>query len=54
LRTSGPKPAKEWARDAVLRLGLEVSWALCAKKYDAQFLEARVNALLRPYDLWNK
>jgi hypothetical protein len=25
---SGPKPAKEWARDA----GLELSWAVCAKK----------------------
>lgn len=54
LRKSGPKSAKEWARDAVLRLGLEVSWAVCADKFDAQFLEVRVIALLRPHDLWNK
>jgi hypothetical protein len=31
-----------------------VSSAVCAKKYDAQFLEARVIAVLRPHDLWNK
>ena len=54
LRTSGPKRAKEWARDAVLRLGLEVSWAVCADKEDARLLESRVVALLRPHDLWNK
>jgi hypothetical protein len=52
LRTSGPKRAKEWARDAVLRLGLEVSWAVCADKDDARYLESRVVALLRP--LWNR
>jgi hypothetical protein len=54
LRTSGPKRAKEWARDAVLRLGLEVSWAVCADKDEARLLESRVVALLRPHDLWNK
>lgn len=54
LRTSGPKRAKEWARDAVRRLGLEVCWAVCADKDHARFLESRVVALLRPHDLWNK
>jgi len=54
LRTSGPKRAKEWARDAVLRLNLEASWAVCADKADALYLESRVVAQLRPHDLWNK
>jgi hypothetical protein len=54
LRARGPKRAKEWAREAVQRLGLEVSWAVCANKDDARFLESRVVALLRPHGLWNK
>jgi hypothetical protein len=54
LRASGPQRAKEWARDAVRRLSLEVSWAVCADKDEARFLESRVVALLRPHDLWNK
>jgi len=54
LRATGPKRAKEWARDAVLRLNLEASWAVCADKADALYLESRVVAQLRPHDLWNK
>ena len=53
LRTAGPKRAKEWARDAVLRLDLEASYTVCADKDDARYLESRVVACLRPHDLWN-
>jgi hypothetical protein len=54
LRENGPKRAKQWARDAVLRLDLEVSWAVCADRDDARYLETQVVDLLRPYDLWNR
>ena len=54
LRTTGPKRAKEWAREAVLRLDLEASLAVCADKDDALYLESQVVAHLRPHDLWNR
>lgn len=54
LRDDGPRRAKEWARDAVTRLGAEVSWAVRADKADALLLEKLVVALLRPYGLWNR
>ena len=54
LRATGPQRAKEWAQQAVLRLGLEVSWAVSADKGDALFLEAQVVALLRPHGIWNR
>jgi hypothetical protein len=54
LRTRGPKRAKDWARDAVLRLGLEVSWAVSADRTDAKYLEDQTVALLRQHDIWNR
>jgi hypothetical protein len=54
LRAGGPSRAKEWARDAVLRLGLEVSWAVVADRGDAQYLEDQVVSLLRVHGLWNR
>lgn len=54
LREVGPTRAKGWARDAVLRLGLEVSWTVCADRGDAAFLEHQVAELLRPFGLWNR
>lgn len=54
LRATGPRRAKEWAQQAVLRLGLEVSWAVSADKSDADFLEKQVVALLRPHGIWNR
>jgi hypothetical protein len=54
LRAHGSKRAKDWARDAVFRLGLEVSWAVCADKADAVYLERQVENLLRGRGLWNR
>jgi hypothetical protein len=54
LRQRGPKRAKDWARDAVLRLGLEVSWTVCADRGDAAFLEDQVVSRLRSHGLWNR
>ncbi len=53
LRRRGPQRAKDWARDAVLRLGLEVSWTVCADRGDALFLEDQVASRLRTHGLWN-
>jgi hypothetical protein len=54
LRAHGPKRAKDWARDAVLRLGLEVSWAVSADRTDAKYLEDQTVAMLRQHDIWNR
>ena len=54
LRESGPSRAKDWARDAVLRLDLEVSWAVTADRGDARYLEDQVVSRLRPHGLWNR
>ena len=54
LREHGPKRAKDWARDAVGRLGLEVSWTVSADRADAQYLENQAIALLRSHDIWNR
>jgi hypothetical protein len=51
LQTSGPRRAKEWAHDIVLWLNLEASWAVCADKADALYLESRVVARLPPHGL---
>lgn len=53
LRAHGPKPAKAWAHDAVVRLGLEVSWSVCPDRGDARYLEEQVLQRLRPHGLWN-
>lgn len=53
LRTNGPRRAKSWAADAIVRLGPEVSWTTCAEEDDAKYLERRVLAVLRPYEMWN-
>lgn len=42
LRERGPSRTREWARDAVARLRLEVSWAVCAERADARYLERQV------------
>jgi hypothetical protein len=54
LRTVGPRRAKEWAADAIARIGPDVSWATCPERADAQFLEVQVLQLLRPHGLWDR
>lgn len=54
LRAHGPKRTKDWARDAVFRLGLEVCWAVCADKADAAYLERQVENVLGVHGLWNR
>jgi hypothetical protein len=54
LRAHGPKRATDWARDAVIRLDLEVSWAVSADRADALYLERQVSALLSTRGLWNR
>ena len=46
--------ARDWARDAVVRLAPEVSWSACHERSDARHLEQRVEALLRPFGLWTR
>jgi hypothetical protein len=54
LREHGAKRAKDWARDAVTRLGLEVSWSVTPDRGDALYLEEQVIARLRAHGLWNR
>jgi hypothetical protein len=54
LRRNGPQRAKIWAREAVARLGLEVSWSITPDRADAGYLEGQVVGLLRPHGLWNR
>lgn len=55
LRSDGPRRAKEWARDAVLRLAPEVCWAVCADRDDACHLEEdQVMLRLRPLGVGNR
>lgn len=49
---AGPERARRWAASAVRRLDLDVSWAVCADRDEARWLESRVVALLRPHGLW--
>lgn len=54
LQSVGPQRAKDWARDAILRLAPQVCWATCAEQADARHLELQVEGLLRPHGLWNR
>jgi hypothetical protein len=54
LRQNGPRRAKDWARDAVVRLGLEVSWSVTVDRDDARYLEAEVVSKLQTHGLWNR
>lgn len=54
LRLNGPKRAKDWAQDAVVRLGLEVSWSVTVDRADALYLEGQILNRLRTHGLWNK
>ncbi|NEA33277.1 hypothetical protein [Streptomyces sp. SID13031] len=54
LRHHGPKTAQDWAREAVLRLDLEVSWSVTSDTPDARYLETRILTLLKPHGLWNR
>lgn len=49
---AGPERARRWAASAVRRLDLDVSWAVCADRDEARWLESRVVELLRPHGLW--
>lgn len=49
---AGPERARRWAASAVRRLELDVSWAVCADRDEARWLESRVVELLRPHGLW--
>ena len=52
LTTAGPQRVRHWARDAVVHLAPEVSWATCHERADALHLQAQVAGLLAPYGLW--
>jgi len=54
LHERGPRRAKDWARDAVSRLGLEVSWSVTPDRGDALYLEEQVIARPRGHGLWNR
>lgn len=54
LRELGPKRAQDWAREAVLRLNLEVSWSVTPDTNDARYLETQTLTLLRTTGLWNR
>lgn len=54
LEDEGPRRAKEWAADAILRLSPEVSWAVAPDRLSAKLLEDNVVPLLRPHGLWNR
>jgi hypothetical protein len=54
LKTQGPRRAKAWAADAIVRIDPEVSWARCDERADAKYLEDQVVPLLRPHGLWNR
>ncbi|KRF36100.1 hypothetical protein [Nocardioides sp. Soil805] len=52
LRAGRAGRARDWAREAFVRLAPEVSWAACPERADARHLEGQVEALLRPFGLW--
>lgn len=52
LHARGPSRTRDWARDAVAHLGLEVSWAVCAERADAHYLERQVIDRLGADALW--
>jgi hypothetical protein len=54
LRDHGPKTAQDWAREAVLRLDLEVAWSVTPDTPDARYLETQVLTILRTNGLWNR
>lgn len=54
LRAGRAERAKHWARDAVVRLAPDISWAPCHERADARHLELGAEALLRPFGLWNR
>lgn len=54
LRRRGPQRTRDWVRDAVARLDLEVSLATCADREDAAYLERQVLALLGTTGLWTR
>lgn len=54
LRREGPRRAKLWAADAILRLSPEISWAATIDRLTAKTLEDDVVLLLRPHGLWNR
>lgn len=54
LRRHGPQPTRDWVRDAVARLDLEVSLVTCADRQDAVYLEGQVVLLLRTRGLWGR
>ncbi|MDX6282406.1 MAG: hypothetical protein QOH03_3477 [Kribbellaceae bacterium] len=54
LRRHGPKTAQDWAREAVLRLELEVAWSVTPDTPDARYLETQILTLLRTHGLWNR
>ncbi|MFC5261772.1 hypothetical protein ACFPJ1_06590 [Kribbella qitaiheensis] len=54
LRQNGPKRAQDWARDAVVRLGLEVSWSVTPDRDDARYLETQILTRLQTRGLWTR
>ncbi|WP_328331636.1 hypothetical protein OHA70_11945 [Kribbella sp. NBC_00382] len=54
LHAHGPKRTQDWAREAVLRLDLEVAWSVTPDAPDARYLETQVLNLLRTAGLWTR
>ena len=54
LRTGQAGRARDWARDALVRLAPDVSWSHCHERADARHLELQVEALLKPFGLWTR
>ena len=54
LLAGEPRRAKEWARLALERAGLQVRWAVTADRPAARILELAVLAELRDAALWNR
>lgn len=54
VRAGGAERARDWARDAFVRLAPEVTWAACQERADARHLEVRVEGLLLPFGLWRR
>jgi hypothetical protein len=54
VRDDRPARASEWARDAIQWLDVEIRWAECATKDDADSLEKAVIKLLMPHSIWNR
>ena len=54
LRGGQPRRASVWAKDAIQWFNVEIRWAQCATKTDADTLEKAAITLLVPHAIWNR